>query len=549
MSSGNAQSATLLFTESQDWFSHNIESWTKVFPLVSKQPRVLEIGSWEGRSAVFLLNTLCADGGDIVCIDHFDLFRTDAGKDRHNRMDHNLTTTGKPFRIMSEFSVPALMKLLEEEIDSPNPGFDWIYVDGSHEADDTFLDGELSWRLAREGCIFIFDDYHWDSEPETSIHHPKPGIDGFLALHRGQYERLSAEGDYQVVLRKTSPMRIGFLTPEKMKYGVDEAFAYSINVVFTVDSQYAMPVAVAIRSILEHTMARITIYVVNYGISDDDREKIKSSIPLRENSTLMFLTPPKTGLGTSLGVTWAKLELHQVVPVERILYLDADILVRHDLKALWETDLRGKSIGSVVDVGHPMGHSGIKRGQYFNAGLLLMNLTNIRSSTSQLEAIAASHVQDKYKDQDALNAYFEGDWTPLSLRWNAQGLGTYAKCPSEERASLDLKEMNNPYIIHFTGPVNPKVGDILNPYFQPPPAKPWGYVGAPGHPFQHEWWTVLERTVWGGKGDSFRSPWFEEGRKEAREKALAEGIGEFHRVADSFFRQLQSLSPGESDVN
>src|ERR1700733_5107577 len=118
------------FTQTQDWFSHNIDTWTALFPLVQcPSPRVLEIGCWEGRSGVFLLTRLCRDGGEIVCIDHFDLLGTPAGRERHATVEHNFSLTGKPFRIIDKFSVPALMTLLEEEMEVAVPGFDWIYID------------------------------------------------------------------------------------------------------------------------------------------------------------------------------------------------------------------------------------------------------------------------------------------------------------------------------------------------------------------------------------------------------------------------------------
>src|SRR5882762_7712338 len=154
------------FTATQDWFSFNVESWRLLFPFVTTDaPRVLEIGSWEGRSAVFLLTELCKDAGEITCIDHFDLMETEAGCERHRKISHNLSLTGRPFRVLAQFSFPALMALLEEEVaaEESSRGFDWVYVDGSHDADDTFLDGELAWRLARKGAIFIFDDYGWDT--------------------------------------------------------------------------------------------------------------------------------------------------------------------------------------------------------------------------------------------------------------------------------------------------------------------------------------------------------------------------------------------------
>jgi hypothetical protein len=74
-----------------------------------------------------------------VCIDHFDLMSTTAGRERHVRIMHNLSLMGGNFRVIDSFSFPALMGLLGEEMKLKNPeaGYDWIYVDGSHEADDT----------------------------------------------------------------------------------------------------------------------------------------------------------------------------------------------------------------------------------------------------------------------------------------------------------------------------------------------------------------------------------------------------------------------------
>jgi hypothetical protein len=128
------------FTPDQDWFSHNIPAWTALKArLETSTPRVLEIGSWEGRSGVWILQNLCSQGGSLVCIDHFDLMSTTAGCERHVRIMHNLSLTGGNFRVIDSFSFPALMDLLGEEMKLKNPeaGYDWIYVDGSHEADDT----------------------------------------------------------------------------------------------------------------------------------------------------------------------------------------------------------------------------------------------------------------------------------------------------------------------------------------------------------------------------------------------------------------------------
>ncbi|KAH7882102.1 glycosyltransferase family 8 protein [Phlebopus sp. FC_14] len=518
------------FTTTQDWFSANIPAWKNLFSLVtSQEPRALEIGSWEGRSAVFLLTTLCANGGEVICIDHFDLMETPAGQERYRKINHNLALTGRRARVLAQFSVPALYTLLTEEMEKADgAGFDWIYVDGSHRADDTLLDAELAWRLARPGCVFIFDDYNWDVQPVESPEHPRRGIDGFLALHAGEYNQLSTNPEqYQMILQKTAPMRIGFL----LKQGnlalesLEQAFGYGINVAFAIDSSYAMPAAVAMRSIAETTRGRITFYVLNCGLLNVDKEKIKSSL-LRDNITLLFVELPHDNLTNRMGSVWGKVDMINCLPVERALYLDADVLVRRDLRELWNTDLEGRSLAAAPDVGCPNGHEGAPGGAYFNAGVLLIDLAKARTHFSSLERRCHDMKTSRFYEQDALNVHFAGDWTAVNLKWNAQGLGTYAEHVSANRTSLRVEDMRDAAIVHFTGPVHPPLAVVLNPYVQPYTSKPWGYAGAPGHPFEEEWWAMLGKTAWKGWQ---MTPQYEKMCEQARWEALHTATGEFER--------------------
>ena len=498
------------FTPSQDWFSFNIDDWRTLFPrLVVQCPRVLEIGSWEGRSAVFLLNELCRDGGELVSIDHFDLMTTEAGRERFRKLTNNLSLTEKPFRIIDQFSVPGLMKLLTEEMTRAEPGFDWIYVDGSHEADDTFLDGELAWRLARKGAIVIFDDYRWDKEPEESMHHPKRGIDAFLMLHTGEFTILSSDTQYQVILQKTTDMRIGFLVKDKVsipKEALEDALNYGIHIALTIDEHYAAPAAVAIRSAAMHTAGRVTFYVVGQDLSQETRAKLREGVIGEHDKTIVFIDLPRQIPPQSLelappdNLTWGKIAMIPLLPVERVLYIDADVLIRGDLKELWNIDLGGKSLAAAPDVGIPNGHEmlGWKEVPYFNAGVLLMDLALVRARLPALQALVAEMKGSLHQDQDVLNVHFKGDWQVLSLRWNAQGLGTYVQHRTPERDALNLEAMKDPQIVHFTGPLHPSLAEVLNPFVQPYTSKPWGYAGAPGHPYTDDWWNMLEQTAWKG---------------------------------------------------
>ncbi|KAK1223091.1 hypothetical protein PQX77_014019 [Marasmius sp. AFHP31] len=490
------------FTSTQDWFSFNTGIWspfiTQLRTNIDHPARALEIGSWEGRSAVYLLENLCnTPDSMLVCIDHFDLHRTAAGRERYEKIQRNLSIPGYPFRVVDEFSVPGLYQLLKEEIEKETGGFDFVYIDGSHEADDTFLDAELAWRLTRTDAIVIFDDYEWSTEDPESIHHPKRGIDGFLSLHLGEYEVLHR--GYQVIIRKTGEMKIGFLTK---KSPADIYADAPINIALCTDSAYAGPTAVAIISAIRATTdRRLSFYIVDCGLTENDREGLRSNLdPATERVTLNFIELPEESKGRK-DPTWARIDALSRLPVERVLFLDSDILVRRNLAELWSLDLGEKLLAAARDVGFPMGHKGVTRGPYFNAGVLLVDLTRIRSRLSSLVEFVETKHQTTFRDQDALNDFFHGDWHELDVEWNATGLGTYAmKSDLDRTASWPNGELEGLYqtakIVHFTGPVHPSLSRILDEYNQPWASKPWGFAGAPGHPFAREWHAMLRETAW-----------------------------------------------------
>ena len=500
-------------------------------PLVTTpNPRILEIGSWEGRSAVFLLTSpLCANGGSIVCIDHFDLFATPAGRERHEKVLHNLALTRRPFRVIEKFSVPGLMVLLEEGTKGKTAGFDWLYIDGSHRADDTFLDAELAWRLANEGAIFIFDDYLWDVQPNDSLYHPKPGVDAFMKLHKDEFEIISSS--YQMVLRKKTEMHIGFLVENSAPVDIrEDAFGYGVNIALVANASYAMPATVTIHSIVKHSSRRLTFYVIDCGLGAEDKDRMMLSVAEKPRVSLTFIPLSSGGLGASLGLVWAKMDLIDLLPVERALYLDADVLARGDVGRLWDTDLGGKLLGACPDVGFPLGHEKIEHGPYFNAGVLLMDLTKVRRGVQGLGEVAKSMVSSKFVEQDALNIHFRGNWKSLSLEWNAQGLGTYAELSTPDREAANLHEMANPILVHFTGSVSPSLPLVLNPYIQPCVSKPWGYAKARGHPYAEEWWVTLRETPWAEwvKSEEYRA-WCDREKEKTKKQALEE----FDRAVDA----------------
>ena len=145
---------------------------------------VLEIGSKEGRSALFWLEFFART--HLTCVDVFD--NEDAG-----RFDRNLAAHGPRLRKVVGTSIRALGSLREEKAE-----FDFIYVDGSHQRDHVMIDCLGAWRLLREGGVMLMDDYTWKPEYPDSMR-VAPAVDTFLAWHDDAEVILRS---HQVAVRK-----------------------------------------------------------------------------------------------------------------------------------------------------------------------------------------------------------------------------------------------------------------------------------------------------------------------------------------------------------
>lgn len=171
-----------------DWFSSTQHEWLDSLKHLKNYPQVsaLEIGSFEGRSAIWLLeNILTHPSAHITCVD------TWKGSAEHSQTDIDFNTVEQHFDMnisrsgfahkITKIKMASHIALKMFPIDS----FDFIYIDGSHKASDVLEDAVLSWRLLKEGGIMIFDDYIW--EPQYSdIESPKIAVDSFVKCFADQ---------------------------------------------------------------------------------------------------------------------------------------------------------------------------------------------------------------------------------------------------------------------------------------------------------------------------------------------------------------------------
>jgi lipopolysaccharide biosynthesis glycosyltransferase len=156
-------------------------------------------------------------------------------------------------------------------------------------------------------------------------------------------------------------------------------------------------------------------------------------------------------------IAFGRLFLDHLLPaeVERVIYLDSDVLVRDDIATLYEFDLEGQPIGAVRDAGGAWIVAGRDAREkrdlfdvadpYFNSGVLLIDRAKWREA-DVVKAVYDAHetglIKRLYYDQDLLNLVFRNRWARLPWRWN----------------TLDprkIHEPQDPAILHYTGTDKP----------------------------------------------------------------------------------------------
>jgi lipopolysaccharide biosynthesis glycosyltransferase len=174
--------------------------------------------------------------------------------------------------------------------------------------------------------------------------------------------------------------------------------------------------------------------------------------------------------------TLLRLQLPSVLKdIDRVVYLDCDLVVLKDIATLYDTDLLDLPLAACLDfwltgdppsappiVGWGVGEwhkflsevVGIADHKtYFNVGVLVMDLERFRSA-DLIRAAEAFLERENYKtvyvDQDALNHVINGAFVRLDSRWNVLGSGSATNLGS---AAALIR--SDPWIIHYAGPYKP----------------------------------------------------------------------------------------------
>lgn len=268
-----------------------------------------------------------------------------------------------------------------------------------------------------------------------------------------------------------------------------------VPIVFSTNDKYAAYLGVVITSLIKHASAdrQYIIYILSTYLSYHHKQRLldlkRKNIEIitvdvsekmadKKIPTVRHLSPETT----------FRLLVDDLFPeYDKVLYLDCDIIINHDVAELYDIDLADNILGVararlvsklVEDIENNLC---IPYQDYFNAGVLLININRFREANIGKKCIEMLQTDvGKYKcmDQDVLNITCQGNVKFISDQWNVEWAhiaGTIKEVVIDESRKDSLKSLDDPYIIHFTTEI-----------------KPWAH---PENIMADYFWNVAKKTV------------------------------------------------------
>lgn len=257
----------------------------------------------------------------------------------------------------------------------------------------------------------------------------------------------------------------------------------NVCVCFCSSNEYAPILSVAMASLLSNVSPShfYDIVVLTCDMSADNMSRLSKLVVGKPFCSLRFMNINKLVAGLSF-YTWAHFTAFTyyrlIIPdlfkeYDKVLYLDSDIVVNADVSELYnvvldeehwlaaaiDTHVAGRMSndnGYAGEEGKYFKDLGLEEGEYFQAGVMLINIKRFLSAFQSRELVeGASKTNYRWLDQDYLNVLCHGKVKFISNRWNVMILNTPSRIDEnhmrDDYYDSYIDARANPYIIHYVG--------------------------------------------------------------------------------------------------
>lgn len=258
-----------------------------------------------------------------------------------------------------------------------------------------------------------------------------------------------------------------------------------INICLSCDDNYSKYAGIVIASVLLNSKdnENFCFYILDGQISQENKDKIISlksiknfDIQFVHIDSRLFETYKKIDTHSYITIsTYYRLKLPSIIKnLDKILYLDCDIIVNSSLSELYNTDIKDYYAAAVMDTSvNSSGYTPkLNNNLYFNAGVLLFNLDKMRQDNieEKFENYTVQNIRNiRVGDQEILNCVCQGHIKQLESHWNVQS--------SNFTNRSDYT--TTPKIINYIGKQKPWLFGSMNYwkklYFEVLQKTPWAY--------------------------------------------------------------------------
>ena len=241
----------------------------------------------------------------------------------------------------------------------------------------------------------------------------------------------------------------------------------------TLDERYLPQLQVLLTSLSIHNPGeKITLFLLHSGIPEDRLSAVRRQCeccgydfsPIAVADDLFRDAPVTRQYPKEM---YYRLLAPQLLPdhIQRVLYLDPDILILNPIRPLWERDLEGNLFAAAAHTGKTELANSVNQlrlgtdRDYYNSGVLLLDLEAGRREIRP--EVLFSYVEQHGKelilpDQDLLNALYSQRILPLEdVLWNYDARN-YSNYLLRSGGQWDLRwVMEHTAILHFCGKEKP----------------------------------------------------------------------------------------------
>lgn len=256
-----------------------------------------------------------------------------------------------------------------------------------------------------------------------------------------------------------------------------------MNLLLTLDENYLPPCRVMLYSFFASNPEErdVTVYLLHSAIPDEKLNGLNAFCsgfgaelkPIRVDAALFENAPVSRRYPKEM---YYRLLSPLILPQElqRVLYLDPDILIINPLRPLWELDLRGNIFAAAAHTGLTEMANEINQvrldteHEYFNSGVMLIDLDAAREVVTSEDVFRCVSEHEReliLPDQDVFNILYGDRTIPVDdVVWNYD-VRNYSKYLLRSTGRHDLSwVMNNTAVLHFCGKNKPWHEDYKNPF-------------------------------------------------------------------------------------